>query len=233
MVLELFYGGESLKEFQKFELKPIIEIYSSTIKTADYTLGLLIIGLCYSMLMIYGMSSPFIIEHVFHYSPVVTGYCALLSGVSLMSGGMISKALINKPFLKKITVAISVQLFFVLLMIAVARYSASLYTLMPFVVVIHLVSGFVFNNYFSYCLGRFSKHAGIASGITGGSLYIITSFVSYGIINTIHITNQMLLGVAYLVLSLLLFATFYLFIRAKDTVEQNSVESQVLSLSKG
>jgi len=230
MVFELIYGGESLKNFQKFELKPIVDIYTSTIKTADYSLGLIMIGLCYSMLMVYGMSSPFIIEHVFHYSPVVTGYCSLLSGVALMSGGMISKALINKPFYKKIIVAVSLQFFFIVAMILVSGYSANLYTLMLFVLLIHLVSGFVFNNYFSYCLGRFSKNAGIASGITGGSLYIITSFVSYGIINTIHITNQILLGVSYLVLSLLLCFSFFLFTKAKDAVEQSGL-SKVKQMS--
>lgn len=234
MLLELFYGGESLKEFQRFEFKPILEIYTSTIKTADYTLGLLIIGLCYSMLMIYGMGSPFIIEHVFHYTPVVTGYCALVSGVSLMLGGMISKALINKPFLKKITTAVSLQVFFIIMMILVSGYTASLYTMMPFVVLIHLVSGFVFNNYFSYCLGRFSKNAGIASGITGGSLYIITSVISYGIINSIHITDQRFLAVAYLILSVLICITFYFFTKAKESIENpGSPKINRVRLSEG
>jgi len=47
------------------------------------------------------MSMPFIIEHNFHFSPVVTGYVALCSGVAILLGGILSKRLINKPFFSK------------------------------------------------------------------------------------------------------------------------------------
>lgn len=221
MVLELIYGGESLRHFQKFELRSIIRIYADTVRTTDYTLGLMVIGLCYSMLMVYGMASPFIIEHVFNLSPVITGYCSLLSGVALMMGGMISKALINRSFQKKINFAIALQVVVALTMLMVSGYIANLYVMMIFVLLIHLVSGFVFNNFFSYCLGRFSKNAGIASGITGGSLYIITSLFSSGIINVLHITSQLYLGFAYIVLIILLVFTIYLFTKARAAAAKN------------
>ena len=206
--LELVYGGESLKSFHLFRLKSITDVYLTMIKTADYIIGLVIIALCYASLVVFGMTSPFIIEHVFHYSPVVTGYCSLFSGIALMCGGITSKALIKKPFIKKITAAISIQLTFAIIMIFTSGYAANIYTLMPFVLIIHFISGFLFNNFFSYCLGRFSAYAGIASGITGGALYVITSVFSYSIVHLVNIKNQSMLGGAYLGLALLL-ATFY------------------------
>jgi DHA1 family bicyclomycin/chloramphenicol resistance-like MFS transporter len=217
LIFELIYSGETLKTFQKFQARPIAKVYASMIKTTDYTLGLFMLGLSYSMLMVYGMASPFIIEHVFHYSAIVTGNMALISGVSLMMGGMISKALINRPLLPKITVAIMLELFFATIMISASYIQSTLFTMMPFVIILHLLSGFVFNNIFSYCLGRFSKNAGIASGITGGSMYIITSIVSSGIIKSIAIENQAMLGMGYLILIVLVGGTFYLFSRAVQT----------------
>ncbi|MFL9483915.1 MFS transporter [Chitinophagaceae bacterium LWZ2-11] len=219
--LELKYGGESLKHFHEFKVKPIVEVYSSMIKTPDFTVSLIIIALCYSMLVVFGMAAPFIIEHVFHSSSIVTGYCSLLSGVSLMAGGIISKALIKKPFFKKIVVGISLQIVFSISMIVVSGYVSGIYALMPFVVVIHLLSGFIFNNFFSYCLGRFSKNAGIASGITGGGMYIATSVFSYGLVNIIDIKSQGLLGVAYLTFALLLGTFFVLFNKAKYAAERS------------
>ena len=220
MVLELIYSGESLKNFHPFRLKPIVNVYSLMLRSGDFTLGLVIIALSYSMLVVFGMTSPFIIEHVFNFSPVVSGYCALLSGVSLLIGGIISKALIRKNLNAKIGVAVTLQIVFALLMIGATRMWSSIYTLMPFVVVIHLLAGFIFNNVFAYCLGRFTKNAGVASGITGGGLYIITSFFSYGIANSIHITAPVLLGTAYLLLALLLLGTFGLFRKAKEIQEK-------------
>lgn len=216
MILELIYSGESLKNYHPFQLKAIVNVYSSMIKSADFTLGLVIIALGYSMLVVFGMTSPFIVEHVFNFSPVVSGYCALLSGVSLMAGGIISKALIKKPINKKIGTAVSLQLIFALLMIGVTGLRATIYTLMPFVVVIHLLAGFIFNNVFAYCLGRFTKNAGVASGMTGGGLYIITSFFSYSIADSMHITTPSMLGAAYFILALLLLGAFALFRKAKE-----------------
>jgi len=194
-LLELKYGGESLQQFQPFKFKPIIEVYQSMLKTSDFFLVFVIISLCYAMLLVFGMSSPFIIEHVFHYSPVVAGYCSLLSGVALMIGGIISKSLIRKSLTKKIIIAVTLQLSFAVSMIIAASYSSSLYTMMSFVLGIHLVSGFIFNNLFSYCLGRFSKNAGIASGITGGLMYVMASFSSYGLVDIVNINRQAMFGV--------------------------------------
>lgn len=222
LVLELMYSGESLRHFQPFKVKSILQVYANTIKTTDYSLGVIILGLCYAMLLVYGMSSPFIIEHLFHQSPVVTGYCSLLSGMALMAGGMISKALIKQPLVKKIAAAILAQLAVAIIMLLVSGYINNLYALMPFVLILHMASGFMFNNYFSYCLGRFTKNAGIASGITGGSLYVVTSIFSYGLIEVIGIKSPALLGSAYLVLVLLTGIAFLLFIKARYAVGEES-----------
>ena len=208
-LLEVIYGRESLKVYQQFNFNSIANVYYKMLRTTDFSLGLIILGLSYCMLIVYGMASPFIVEHVYHYSSVVTGYCALISGVSLMIGGIVSKSLIHYPFFKKIFIAASVQLFFAIGMIATALYSSNIYTLMAFVVVIHFASGFVFNSYFSYCLGRFTSNAGIASGIIGGGVYVITSILSYSIINIVDLKSQVLLGFGYLTLASFLFIVLF------------------------
>jgi DHA1 family bicyclomycin/chloramphenicol resistance-like MFS transporter len=231
LALELIFSGESLKIKSPFKAKNILEIYFSTLRTADYSLGLILIALSYAMLIVYGMSSPFIIEHVFHHNPVITGYCSLLSGISLMTGGIISKALIKKPLIKKLTIAILLQIVFAVLMIVTTKVGTSLITLIAFTVSIHLLSGFVFNNVFAYCLGRFSKNAGIASGITGGSLFIITSVFSYGIVNIITIKNQGWLGVAFLIFAITALVTLFFFVRAKSGYEQPVKENALAEVT--
>ena len=215
LVLELIYGGESLRHRQVFKLKPILNIYGNTLRTTDFSIGLVILGLCYAMLLVYGMSSPFIIEQLFHHSPIITGYCSLFSGVALMAGGIISKSLIRYPFAKKITTALWLQLLVAVVMLLTAGLLTNLYLLMPFVLLLHLLSGFIFNNFFSYCLGRFSKNAGIASGITGGAMYVVTSIFSYGIINQLNIKTPGLLAGGYLVLVVLCGIAFIAFLRVQ------------------
>ncbi len=228
-ILEIAYGGESLKVFQPFKAKSIIEVYISKIKTQDFTIGLFILALSYSLLFLYGMTAPFIIEHVFHYSPVVTGYCSLLSGISLITGGIISKVLIDKPLLKKITVAFTLELFLALVMIGASSYVSNLFTLIAFTLIIHLLAGFTYNTFLSYCLGRFSKNAGMTSGITGGASYILTSLICYGIVSVVTIESPLLLGSTFLGIILTLMVALILFKRHKYNSEFKSISPSVLT----
>jgi len=218
-ILEVFYGGESLKVFQTFKAKPILEVYASKIKTLDFTVGLFILGLSYLMVIVHGMASPFIVEHVFHYSPVITGYCSLLSGIALMTGGIISKIFIDRPLLKKIGISIPLQLLFIIGMIGTSIYWTNIFTLMTFTILIHMLGGFTFNNVLTFCLGRFTKNAGMTAGIAGGSLYIISSVFSYGIIKQVTIDSQLLIGGTYLGISILLIAALLLFRKFRNVSE--------------
>ncbi|NIA01096.1 MFS transporter, partial [Massilia sp. CCM 8734] len=51
LVLELIYSGESLKHYHPFRLKSIAETYKGMLKTPDFTLGLLIIGICFGIVV--------------------------------------------------------------------------------------------------------------------------------------------------------------------------------------
>jgi MFS family permease len=217
-ILELVYSGESLKHYQPFKLKSIVETYSGMLKTADFTLGLVIIGICFGIVIVYSLSSPFIIERVLGYSAITTGYSSLLSGFSLMTGGIIAKSLIKKPLAQKVGTAFGIQIILVLLMIFTASYTSSLYTLIGFIIGIHIAGGFIFNIVYAYCLTRFSKNAGVASGLTGGVMYMISSVFSYGFTNLFEVKSQLLLGAADLSLLLIVTVLFMIFnsYRAKN-----------------
>jgi MFS family permease len=210
-ILELVYSGESLKHYQPFKLKSIVETYSGMLRTADFTLGLIIIGICFGIVIVYSLSSPFIIERVLGYSAITTGYSSLLSGFSLMTGGIIAKSLIKKPLAQKVGTAFGIQIILVLLMIFTASYTSSLYTLIGFIIGIHIAGGFIFNIVYAYCLTRFSKNAGVASGLTGGVMYMISSVFSYGFTNLFEVKSQLLLGAADLSLLLIVTVLFMIF----------------------
>jgi MFS family permease len=210
-ILELVYSGESLKHYQPFKLKSIVKTYSGMLRTADFTLGLVIIGICFGIVIVYSLSSPFIIERVLGYTAITTGYSSLLSGFSLMTGGIIAKSLIKKPLVQKVGTAFGIQIILVLLMIFTASYTSSLYTLIGFIIGIHIAGGFIFNIVYAYCLTRFSKNAGVASGLTGGVMYMISSVFSYGFTNLFEVKSQLLLGAADLSLLLIVTVLFMIF----------------------
>jgi len=201
-LLEYLFSGETLRHFSDFNIRKIAGVYAGMLTTASFTLGLAMIGLAYSMVMIYNMTGPFIIEHALHLSPVVSGYGSLVLGFAWLTGGFIGKATINKPFLKRITFNIALQVIFVIVMLASIQFVTGLYALVFFAFIIHVGAGYTFNNFFTYCLSRFPKNAGIASGLSGGINYVIVSFLSYGIVFLLPAKDEYNLGYSYAVLIL-------------------------------
>lgn len=224
-VIELFMGGESIKATQPFSAKQILQSYGYMLKTPDFTSGIVILGLSYAMLLIYGMCSPFLIEERLGFSAAVTGYCSLLSGVAVFVGGSVSRMLIQKPFLKKLLMASSLQLITVAVLIPVALYFQHIATLMLFVFLLHSLAGFIFNNLMSYCLTRFPQFAGKASGLAGGGFSVVTAVFSSVLANSITITTQAMLGVAYGVLAL---GVMLLLVKTKWNAEKNIDEKTIV-----
>ena len=212
LVLTIKYGGESAKDLQPLRVKPLLGVYSSLLTTKDFALALVILGLNYGMVLLFGMASPFIIEHQWHQTPVVTGYCALVSGVAMMAGGIISRSILRIPLEKKLPIALGVQLTSGAFAIIISMSGlTNIYVMMSFVILQHGVAGFVFNNLFAYSLGRFSRNAGIVAGMTGGASYIISSFSSYGTASFFAVTNQTMLALGYLFLNLCVVITYSFF----------------------
>ncbi|MBB4804609.1 MFS family permease [Flavobacterium nitrogenifigens] len=226
LILELIYSGESLKHYQPFKLKTIAQTYTGMLKTADFTLGLVIIGICFGIVIVYSLSSPFIIERVLGHSAITTGYSSLLSGFSLMTGGIIAKSMIKRSLVQKVGTAFGIQIILVLLMISTASLTSNLYTLVGFIIGIHIAGGFIFNIIYGYCLTRFTKNAGVASGLTGGVMYMISSVFSYVFANLFEVKSQFLLGVADLSLLVIVSVLFLIFIRyrLKDIVVKPILE---------
>jgi predicted MFS family arabinose efflux permease len=212
LVLEFVFSGETIAARTPFRLKTIGHAYRSMLGTWDFTSGLLILGLSYAVLMIYNMSSPFLIEEVMHYPATVTGNCSMISGLAMLGGSLLSKALISKPFYKRLFAAAVAQLTVSGAVILLTLQFHNLYTLMVYVILLHSASGFIFNGMLAYCLTRFSQFGGLASGLTGGGYILSTSAFSYLVVKTIRIDSQASLGAGY---ALLIFAVLTLIIRTK------------------
>ena len=226
-VLEYIFSGETLVQPAPFHLKRIIGTYVEMIGTASFSIGLLMLCFAYSMVMVYNMTGPYIIEHEMNITPVVAGYCSLILGLAWMVGGFIGKATINRPFYKKLAVNTGLQVVFVVTMIVSLAFISNLYTMVFFAFIIHVGAGFTYNNYFTYSLSKFPKNAGIAGGLAGGVVYVILSFLTYAIVYFIPAKDERNLSYSYLILILLsalgMYAVFVMNKRKRKAVEMAAV----------
>ncbi|MGG7437368.1 MFS transporter [Chryseobacterium arthrosphaerae] len=208
LILELLFSGETIKNINPFHFKFLWYEFKRMLKTLDFFFGILICGVSYALVMLYNLCVPFIIEHQLGYSSVITGYMSLLMGVAWMMGGFVGKAMMEKPLLPKIQYANFLQILLILSMFICSFYIESLFTLVFFAFAIHLTAGFMYNNYVTYCLGRFPESAGIAGGITGGTAFIITALLSYCIAALINPACQMEVSEGYFIIALIGYIIF-------------------------
>ncbi|MDM1294122.1 MFS transporter [Sphingobacterium sp. N143] len=208
-VLELIFSGETIKQRKTLHIKYLIAEFRMMLRTNDFTFGVLMCGISYGLVMFYNLSGPFFIEHELGFSAITTGYTSLIMGLAWMCGGFIGKALIKRTLIPKLRIANFIQIILIILMIAVSPYQANLYTLTFFAFLIHCTAGFIFNNYFSYCLGRFPLSAGIAGGLVGGITYLVTSSLSYFTVSLINPSSQLQIGLGYAIFALLGFVTLF------------------------
>jgi len=198
LVLELIFSGETIKHTTPFHPEKILSIYTGMIRTGSFTLGIVMLGLAYSMVMIYNMSGPFIIEHHFSLSPVITGYCSLILGFAWMVGGFIGKGLINKPFIRKMNINVLLQFIAASVLLLLFSLLGQLWTILAFAFLVHVGAGFTYNNYFTFCLQKFPRNAGIAGGLTGGLCYVIVSILSSSLIYLLPAKDGTNLSLSYI-----------------------------------
>ena len=203
VVLELIFSGETLPQAAPFKGRHVAATYGRLLGTPTFTLGIIMCGLSYCMVMIFNLTGAFIIEHRFHMSAVIAGYSSLFMGFALMAGGFISKATIKRPFFRKLSFNLGWQIVFAAAMLVSIPYAENLYTLLFFAFIIHVCAGYTFNNFFTFCLSSFPQNAGVASGLTGGINYVLVSILSSLIIIFLPAKDERNLAYGYAIIILL------------------------------
>lgn len=222
LVLEMIYSGETIKFYHAFKPTPILQKSAEMLRDSSFLYGIFLLGICYGMVILFGLVAPFLLEHKMGLSTVMTGYISLFMGFAWMVGGFLGKLLINKEFFFKIRIANYVQMCVALAMVLTATLWGNIYTIILFAFLIHICAGFIFNNYFAFCLARFPKMAGLSGGLTGGLTYILCSIFSYGIVWLLNPGSQQTLGEAYLILAFIMFLILtLLFFKIKIQLTKN------------
>lgn len=203
-LFEWFFSGESLTQKKKLDLSENISLYKMMLKNRIFMLGIFILGLSYSIVMLFNITGPFIIENTFHFTPVVIGYCTLILGFSWMIGGFIGKRRLALDFKPRILQPIMLQLLLIAGLIITSYFAESLFIMIPFAFFIHICSGILFTSFFTTSMLYFPNNAGTAGGLMGGLVYVITSVTSFIISISGTVTEQKGLSWRYLIIACLL-----------------------------
>ncbi|WP_291094359.1 MFS transporter [Empedobacter sp. UBA6745] len=220
LIFELILSGESITEKTKLNFKNVIDTYRMMLKNQLFIVGIMIQAVAYSIVMIFNIIGPFLIENTYHFNSVVIGYSTLILGFSWMIGGFVGKKRMHLDFNESIVLTIIIQLILISLLIITGFFVQNLFVLLFFAFFIHICSGILFTSFFTSNMMAFPKNAGVAGGLMGGMTYIITSLTSFIISNTGKVDSQNGLAIRYFIFSFLLSLIIYLMYRMKNQLEK-------------
>ncbi|WP_313374359.1 MFS transporter [Chishuiella sp.] len=223
LVLELIYGKESIVTKTKLNLKNTIAVYKDMLQNNVFVLGISIQAISYSIVMLFNITGPFIIENIFKYNSVTIGYCTLILGFSWMIGGFIGKKRMHLEFKQSIVLPVLIQLMLIVSLIITGYFIQNLFVLIPFAFLIHICSGILFTSFFTSNMMTFPKNAGIAGGLMGGMTYVITSITSFVITNTGKVDSQLAFSWRYLIFSILLLMIIIVLSKIKSKRKQSLI----------
>lgn len=204
LLFELVFSGESIAMKKRINLSDNVLVYREMLQNKLFILGILVLGISYSIVMLFNITGPFIIENTFHFTSVAIGYCTLLLGLSWMIGGLIAKRRMDLSFNQRVWKPIAVQVLAIIGLLGVSSLYQNIYVMVGFAFVIHIISGVLFTSFFTSSMLFFPANAGTAGGLMGGLVYIITSVASSLVSLGGEVTTQGELAWRYLFFAILL-----------------------------
>ena len=208
-LLVLFYMPETSVHRHPFSAKIIFSNAKEILSDRDYVRGLISNGLLYSVIILFAVVAPFIIQNVLHFSAVQFGHVALLIGVAWFFGSLTNRVTIHIPPAQKIKFCLSLMLVVNVIMLLVAIISPlKIYTFMIPICFLTYLGGIVFPNYFSNALALFPTKTGSANALMGAAVFMIPSIISaFGTL--LKSNTQLPLTMAYLAIVIICLVLCY------------------------
>ncbi|RTL12449.1 MAG: MFS transporter [Neisseriaceae bacterium] len=200
-ILEFIFVPETIKSKTVLSFTNIKSAYGEILSSSKFNFAVLSLGFSYAMIMLFNLLGAFLIQVTLGYTPIEYGHYALIMGFAWMCGGLANRRLLSLALMTKMRSAVICAMTLALIMFLVGLKSENIYTILIPAFFMHCLAGFIFNNYFAYCLSMFPRYAGTAGGIAGSGAYVVTfigSSVLAGVLPSSAVTS---LATGYFILA--------------------------------
>ena len=178
-LLNIIFVPETLHVKKSLMPKEILANYSVMLKNRDFIIGFTMIGILYSMILLFALAGPFLIQTVLHYSAIAFGHMALLMGIALLLGNISSRWLIDVDFELKILVCFILSFVTAFCMVLSSWcLGINIYFLIIPIFILFYLGGIAYPAYYGRTLALFPNFAGTANGLCMGLNCIICSLIT-------------------------------------------------------
>ena len=195
----IFFKETNLN-IEKLNGKVVKENIITMIRYKEFVFTVVISAIMYTLIIIFNIVGPFIIEKEMNKPVDFYGEVAMLLGTAYFLGVILNRFLISKVHEKKlILVGLIINLGITIVMVSINIFIQNLYTIIIPVYLIFLFIGLIVPNAILISMSIFKKNSGIASSLFG-IINGISVFLISNIISIMDIKTGLLLSITYLVL---------------------------------
>ncbi len=211
LILIIIYLPESNINRRRTNLKQIVKNYTTVLSSWSYMKNVTGLLLAFTIINVFNIVGPFIIQVELHHSPLFYGHLALLVGIAFFLGSLLNRVLmhilkINQVILFAIILSIVVSS--IALIIAVNTGLTILMIIIPVLLIIFCM-GMLYPNYSANCSSMFRSIAGTAAAVRG-VVSMISAAMIMSLISVIKINEIYSFLVSYLILAILCLLIFLL-----------------------
>ena len=176
-ILFYFFVPETLSVKTKFNFNYAKNSYKTVFSNLEFMLCTFMVGFIYSILVLYNVVSPFLIQNVLHFSVISFGYVAFLMGIMWFLGSLLNKFLHNISRVKKAKYAFTILLLISTIMTIISIFCTNIYTIIIPISLIFLSASFLFSTYYSHNMAIVPRHIAATAGSCMGSVVVIIASV--------------------------------------------------------
>lgn len=174
-----FYLPETSQHRHAFYICDVFKRYKRILSNKTYLSALLMNGSLYSLIIIFTVAGPFLIQTQMHYTAIQFGNMALLLGVAWFLGTMTNKFLIDVDFAIKSKICLISMLIIAVIMLAGTQFlQLNIILLLIPAFLISWLGGIIFPNNSAKAMTLFPTMTGSANALFGGIIFLITAITS-------------------------------------------------------
>lgn len=202
-ILCAFILPETIKQKHHFSPHQLLSNYWHILTNRDYFLGVVVMGLLYALLILFGVVAPFLIQDILGYSAVEFGHMALVMGFAWFLGNLTNRILHKLNMASKVRFALTVMSVTSLVMLLVAmKESIWIYDIIPPLCVIFFFGGIIYPIHFAHCVAIFRELAASAGALLGTVVVFLAGLGSVlGVFLKSH--TQIPLTLTYLIICII------------------------------
>ncbi len=179
LVLNVYGLHETSQYRHPMHLATIVKRYAAIMCDTKFLISLFLSCLLLSLVILFTIVAPFLIQDVLHYSAIDYGHVALITGLAWFLSSLMNRLFIDFPYVLRIKINFALLLAIsVLSLMANLLMPMSIYSIVVPVVLLFLSGGMMFPANFARAISLFPTMTGSANALFGGCLFILTSGTS-------------------------------------------------------